>query len=110
MEKSPAIRSTLARLATDLGRGAFVIADHWEDDHIATAIASPHDTSQLVYFCQAALDDDGLFDYELEIAPSKPAERRYDVAGRGTRVTYAELLEVARAHLGVPHDGDSNNG
>ncbi len=99
MSKLPLITDALQRLAADLGAHAFVLTDHWEDDDAATAIASPRNTSQLIYFCQSDLDDDTLFDYELETAPLNPNDRIYDVAGRGSRVTYEELREIARRHL-----------
>lgn len=99
MSKLPFITDALQRLAADLGAHAFIVADHWADDDAATAIASPQNTSQLIYFCQSDLDDDTLFDYELETAPLNPNDRIYDVAGGGSRVTYGELLQVARKHL-----------
>lgn len=98
MGKLPIIESVLKRLADDLGVHAFVIADHWDDD-TATAVASPQLTSQLVYFCRSNADDETLFDFELETAPENPIERIYDVAGRGSRVTYEELRDVVRKHL-----------
>lgn len=105
MEKSAAIRNALKRLGEDLGRHSFVIADHWEDDRIAIAVAASRDTSQLVYFCQSESDDDILFDYELEIAPAKQTNKQYEVAGRGRRVNYEELREIVREHLGLNTKG-----
>lgn len=99
MDKLPFIKDTLQRLAADFGTHAFVIADHWKADDAAVAIASPQDTSQLVYFCQSDLGDELLFDYELETAPQNPNGQIYDVAGRGSRVPYDELREIVRKHL-----------
>ncbi len=108
MDKLPIITDALKRLAADLGVHAFVIADHWKDDHAATAIASPQNPSQLVYFCQSDLDDDTLFDYELETAPVNPNERIYDIAARGSRITYEELREIARKHLDAASPSDAS--
>ena len=99
MNKLPIITDALKRLAADLGTHAFVLADYWKADEAATAIASPKESSQLIYFCQSDLEGEPLFDYELETAPANPNESIYDVAGRGSRVTYEELREIARQHL-----------
>lgn len=101
MDKLPFITDALQRLAADLGANAFVVADHWKEDDATTAIASPRNASQLIYFCQSDLEDDTLFDYELETAPANPNDRIYDVAGRGARVAYEQLREIVRKHLEV---------
>lgn len=108
MDKLPIITATLKRLAADLGAHTFVISDNWKDDHAANAIASLRDTSQLVYFCQSDLDDDTLFDFELETAPVKASELLYHFAGTGSRVTYEELREIARKHLGAVSANDAS--
>ena len=99
MNKHPLITRTLNQFETDLGCDAFVIADHWEGDLRASAVAKPEDNSQLAYFC-LSIGNEFLFDYELETAPADPNDM-YDVLSQGAGITYGELLEIVRVHLGV---------
>ena len=97
MDKDPQIHELLARLRTDLGPDAFVIADHWEPDLCAVGIAAPKDPSRLVYVSTFNRSEDEYY-FELETAPEEATDI-FDVAGRGDASSYSELLAIIYQHL-----------
>ena len=103
--KDGTITNVLARLESDLGPGAFVLADHWPDDLMAVGIARRSDPGYLVYIstlgCAA-----GRYHVELELPPKPNDDFPYTPAGEFASVDYAALLETVRTHLEVRHRAD----
>jgi hypothetical protein len=98
LDKDPAIIAVLDRLRSRLGPAAFVLADHWEPDLCAVGIASPHDPGVLVYISTYA-EPPGCFGYELELPSPPGSDELYDVAGRGSGLSFEELVGVVTGHL-----------
>jgi hypothetical protein len=99
-DKDPAIKGILGRLWSRLGADAFVVVDHWESDLRATGIANSRNLSLLVYIsCYGEAPD--RFGYELELPPPNGADSTYQVAGRGSDVSFDELAAVVAQHLNL---------
>jgi hypothetical protein len=97
LDKTPAILSVLDRLRSRLGPDAFILADHWENDLCAIGIASPRDPRVLVYISTYTELPD-RFGYELEM-PQLGSDAPYQATGRGTNVSFEELVGVIIEHL-----------
>ena len=95
--KDPAILEVLGQLQSRLGSDAFVVTDHWESDRCAIGISSPRDAGVLVYIsCDRELP--GMFGYELELPPLPGDAFPYRVMGRGSGVSFEELVGIASGH------------
>jgi hypothetical protein len=101
LDKGPTILAVLGLLWARLGPDAFVINDHWESDLCAVGIASPRNPGILVYISTYGKPI-GQFGYELELPPSPGDELPYQEAGRGSGVTFEELVDVVATHLQKP--------
>jgi hypothetical protein len=98
LHKEPAILDVLRRLQSRFGSGAFVVADHWEQDLCAVGIADPCEPGLLVYISIFG-EEVGRFGYELELPPPPGCETPYQVAGRGSGLSFEELTRVVAKHL-----------
>jgi hypothetical protein len=99
LDKDPAIIAVLDRLRSRLGPDTFVLADHWESDLCAVGIASPRDPGVLVHISTYA-EPPECFGYELELPPPPCSDALYQVAGRGSGLSFDELASVVAGHLG----------
>jgi hypothetical protein len=98
LDKDPTILAALERLRSRFGSDAFVIADHWEADLCAVGIASPRDPGVLAYIsCDA--EHPGHFGYELELPAAPGDDFPYQVARRGSGLSFDELADVIARHL-----------
>lgn len=98
LDKDRTIVTVLDRLWSRLGPYAFVVADHWEADLCAVGIASPRNTGVLVYISTYA-EPTGCFGYELELPRPPGDDMPYQVAGRGSGVSFEELAAIVAGHL-----------
>jgi hypothetical protein len=98
LDKDSTILAVLDQLWSRLGVDAFVLADHWEPDMFAVGIASPRDLRVLVYI-STYQEAEGRFGYELELPPPPDDEVQYQIAGRGSGVSYEDLAVVIASHL-----------
>lgn len=98
LDKDPNILAVLDGLRSSLGQLSFCINDHWQADAYAIGIASPFDPRVLIYISTDA-DSPERYSFELEL-PARPGnEFPYEVAGRGSEVTFEEILQVVKQHL-----------
>jgi hypothetical protein len=98
-DKDPTIRYVLARLEADLGPGAFVIQDHWEQDLMAVGIACPHELGRLAFISTFGCAPE-RYDIELELPPQPGSDFPYSDGGRFWGVEYDALREITTRHLG----------
>lgn len=89
------------RLHDDLAPLRFIVLDHWEADRHAIGLAAPDDHQRLAYISTWA-HPDGEFDFELEVAPQKGADRAYDVVMRNGACDYSTLRAAIKRHLSPP--------
>lgn len=90
----------------DLGPNTVTPIDNWPEDLIATGLQRRGDQSRLMYIALVldafgnALAGDERYYFECEIL--HPGEDiPYDVVERGERVTYDQLRDAAKRHLGL---------
>jgi hypothetical protein len=98
LEKHPNILEALRRLASSLGQHAFVVVDHWEADDTAVGVASPHDSSRLVYIASPD-GGPGLYYAELEFPPSAESDLPYTPGPSHSGVELTDLVRLVSEHL-----------
>ncbi len=96
--KDETISQVLARLESDLGPAAFVLADHWPDDLVAVGIACPSDPRCLIHIGTIRCAS-GRYHVELELPPQPNEDFPYTPAGSFDSVDYATLLKIVTEHL-----------
>lgn len=69
LEKTPFLVATVAELRRRLGRNAFAIADHWEEDPTAVGLSHPGRPGLLMYLAVSEIDPDAFF-VSFESSPS----------------------------------------
>ena len=98
LDKDPAIFDVLDRLRLRLGSDCFVVTDHWEPDLCAVGISSPSNPGVLVYI-STYNESPNRYGYELETPPPAGSDALYEVAGRGSDISFEELANVVADHL-----------
>jgi hypothetical protein len=103
LQKDESIIRLLDRLESHLGKGAFVIMDHWEGDLCAVGIARPDNHCVLVYICTAYEPADTYF-VSLELPPKAGedqwANHPYTPAGEQRVHGFDALLHLVKRHFG----------
>jgi len=97
--KDASINTTLDALRRRFGPNAFVIQDHWADDH-AIGIAAPSVLGQLVYISTFSKPA-GKYDVTLERPPTLSDELPYESHSDWLELDFESLASIVAEHLGI---------
>ncbi len=96
--KDQSIKKTIIRLYKRLGKGFFILYDHWGDDKTAIGICSPQNYKRLVYI--STYDTPiNHFNVRLELPPVENSNLPYTDAGKFYAISFEELVEIIKKHL-----------
>jgi hypothetical protein len=99
--KSAPILAVIDSFTERLGAGAFLVVDHWPADLDAIGIASPRDTSRLMYVSSYGCAVDEYF-VSFEGAPVGDAEGMpYTPLGERSVHGLDALIEAFQQHIGA---------
>jgi len=97
LDKDISIINSLERLSKDLGKGTFVIQDHWDGDLNAVGIAKQENAGILVYISIFGCSE-GRYDVHLELPP-KLEDPPYEDAAEYYNVDYLSLAVIVSKHF-----------
>ncbi len=96
--KDDSIVDVVQRLISLLGKDAFDVVDHWEDDLCAIGLGSPSDHGMLVDISTIGLST-GRYNIHLELPSTHQSDFPYIDAGQHTSVNFTQLCEIVKKHL-----------
>lgn len=100
--KDDSILGLVEQLAQHLDSSLWKLVDHSDCDLMSISIARRDDARILVYVSTLRRAP-GRYDYECEDPPEPGSEWPYRSVSSAEDVTFEELLQVIRAHLGRNH-------
>jgi hypothetical protein len=94
--KNQAIQRVIEQLSDALGKGAFQVVSHWDNEADAVGVAHPRDDGRLAYICAY---DTGYF-VSLELPSDANLRASYRDAGSFNDLDSDAVIRIVREHLG----------